>query len=167
MHIFVDPETALKCSVWPQFRYYLSIAGAIILEDLAIAGYKALRRGKGRRVVLKEQIVEGKSSSVAEKKHLDMRVRTDNPEKHEMQKVLEIQSKKFIDIPKDKPADDLFLKVVPWLGYLWVFFFEVWSCSKLLYLQKQCTMPSEVSWEWLAERLKSGNMTESDRALFV
>jgi hypothetical protein len=42
MHIFVAPNISLRCQAWPQFRFYLSIAGAIVLEDLVTLGYKRL-----------------------------------------------------------------------------------------------------------------------------
>lgn len=127
MHIFVDPETPLKCSVWPQFRYYLSIAGAIILENLVIARYKTLRRRRRvRRVSTKESISVGKSTSIADVVSVDRRIRSNYSNKHEQQKGPEIQSNKVKESLKDESVEDPFMKIVPWLGYLWVFFFEAW-----------------------------------------
>ena len=67
MHVFIAPNIPLRCSIWPQLRYYLSIAMAIVLEDVLIISYnqakKRLTSRKGTEKAILNELAEAKKAS--------------------------------------------------------------------------------------------------------
>lgn len=165
MHIFIAPNIPLKCSIWPQLRYYLSIAGAIVLEDVLIITYNQTKKRLGAREAT------DKAGSVnatkterptdiqrSEKSSDDMVLReadqtvTNQVTGAKIDAQTDGNALRKRDVAPQEPKAEKSASVVPTaavsttatsklfkvLGYVWVFAFEVWSTSKFLYLTQQC-----------------------------
>ena len=154
MHVFVAPNVPLQCSVWPQLRYYSSIAGAIVLEDLVILGYKAatsrLVREKKPEPVYETSFP--KDSGSTERELLvkntggEMRKRVAKALPLSVQgptvtgKSKEQGNCALSQTPGSSNSGDPMREYFKVLGYFWVFAFEVWSTSKCLYITQQCNI---------------------------
>ena len=102
MHILANPGVEV-CSSYPQFRYYSSLVGAMLLEDAVIRLYRSVTQRRqapdsSKIDDEKKKALRNGSSSVVSKQ-------TDN-----------------------EPA--MIWKLV---GYTWVLSFNVWALSKLVY----------------------------------
>ena len=167
MHVFIAPNIPLKCSIWPQLRYYLSIAAAIVLEDVLIMTYNQTKRqlgfGKGRKEIettSKSEASSGVAPTVvnSNQKGADRKPvaslaadQVTGFETRAQQNGTALRDRKPIPqepkaessastIPIIAETDDLETQFFKVLGYVWVFAFEVWSTSKFLYLTQQCGM---------------------------
>ena len=89
------------CGAYSHVRFYLSIIGAIFLEDLAISTYLSLANGSKKTPVA--TTANGKPVGT-----------------EEVSKLRESHSN----------AQALLWKLV---GYSWVFMFQTWAVSKLMY----------------------------------
>ncbi|MCJ1393662.1 hypothetical protein MMC18_006538 [Xylographa bjoerkii] len=136
MHVFVAPNVPLRCSAWPQLRYYFSIAGAIILEDTVTFAYRRFTR-KSVAAQLKQDSESTKAETVeAEVTSLD-KPPNDLKRRNGMISRTEVEAKTPTTTApeaRNKTSSTLFRA----LGYVWVAAFEVWSTSKFLYLTQQC-----------------------------
>ena len=139
MHIFVAPNIPLRCSAWPQLRYYFSIAGAIILEDVTIHLYRQLTRTKERSGMSNgntpgHEVVSVKASSIEAKpvqsNELKQRSGRDNVKPEVLKAHQAVPDEE--QMPHPAPI------IARSLGYVWVASFEVWSTSKFLFLTQQC-----------------------------
>jgi hypothetical protein len=134
MHVFVAPNIPLRCQLWPQLRFYLSIAGAIILEDLVTLAYRRLISKKADRVssngtAIKSEEHKAKASSREDKSAQDNELKRRG--KVEMDTTAP-------SVPSAENSIEPTPIILRTIGYAWVAFFEVWSTSKSLYLIRQC-----------------------------
>ena len=165
MHVFIAPNIPLQCSIWPQLRYYLSIAAAIVLEDILIMTYnqtkKQLGLSKGRKDIQPTGKTEA-STGAAPTLAVDDQQSTDrnsaasitadqatgidtSPQQNgnalkDRRPILtepNVESSAPV-IPIAAETESLETRFFKVLGYVWVFAFEVWSTSKFLYLTQQC-----------------------------
>ena len=146
MHVFVSPDVPLSCCVWPQLRFYMSVAGAIVFEDIVIVAYKSTER-KLRAPRMKQLSASIQDSSITtsvDDKPADiLRKRAStNISAGEM----ESKSQKAFEADDSKagpPSSANARHTLPplgfrILGYLWVAAFEVWSTSKIMYYVVSC-----------------------------
>ena len=113
LHILASPEP-FRCSIWPQSLYYLSTALAIVAEDTAMAFTLKLRS----QTWTKKAEVE-----ISRKAQSPRRLTaSDASEKH----------------PNDHRQCSLFPKRWRIVGYCWVFLFDMWATSKLVYASAVC-----------------------------
>lgn len=137
MHVFVAPNVPLRCSAWPQLRYYFSIAGAIIIEDMATLAYRRIFRQKANQTKSKGNTIESKEAKGSGS------IRDNKPtEQNGLQRRSNFTTGKEVEKvphrPDIEPRTELSPTIARTLGYLWVACFEVWSTSKFLYLTQQC-----------------------------
>ena len=141
MHIFVAPDVALKCALWPQFRYYFTIAGAIILEDVVSTSLKSLTRNKASKdkpAVSKKKISSQEAKTSAVEKTTDKTGLNQRKSVTANSSAMNGSANKTQKVYEPSPRDDrapLWLRIP---GYVWVLAFEVWSTSKFLFLTQQC-----------------------------
>jgi len=134
MHVFVAPNIPLRCQVWPQLRFYLSIAGAIIFEDLVTFAYRRLNRKKASQLKPNDNVIESEAHQAKVSSRDDGRAQDSELKgrgKAEM-------DEKNPTIPSPEQAIEPTPIIFRTIGYIWVAFFEVWSTSKSLYLIRQC-----------------------------
>jgi hypothetical protein len=138
MHVFVAPNVPLECEAWAQLRYYSSIAGAIVLEDLAIAAYRRLaHRPPAQSAANRRPIEAGATAAGGVSKTTAHHAKGGPRKRAGAQREAEADR----SVPGGQAAERTAGESsAAWriLGYLWVFAFEVWSCSKLVYVTKQC-----------------------------
>ena len=134
MHVFVAPNIPLRCQVWPQLRFYLSIAGAIILEDLVTFAYRRLTRKKMNSTKPNGNAIE---SEVDKAKVTSRDAEPAGNNALQRRGKSEIDDKTATAPSMEQPVEATPI-VFRTIGYIWVAFFEVWSTSKSLYLIRQC-----------------------------
>jgi len=134
MHVFVAPNIPLRCQVWPQLRFYLSIAGAIILEDLVTFAYQRLTSKKADRVVSNGIAIESEEHK-AKVSSRDDKSAQDNELKRRGQVEMDNTAPNVPPAEKSIESTPIIFHTI---GFVWVAFFEVWSNSKWLYLIRQC-----------------------------
>ena len=134
MHLVAVPLESLRCSL-PTVTYYLSIAGAIILEHIVILLHKSLVAGmRGRRsqkTQAKNPPAASSSQVLAKAGDGTMRRRKQGSS----EEASESPKKEAVETQEeDSPSMQWRL-----LGYCWVIFFSVWNASKMIYTTEQCT----------------------------
>lgn len=130
MHIFAAPDIPLRCGLWPQHRYYLSIGCAIVLEDVVISLYSKLTKFKVTKV--SNEVGDNISSKATDShapKGSGKRVKPSNRIAPEAKSLSTQNSQR----PSEPPRTAFYA-----IGFLWVACFEVWSISKLIYGTEQC-----------------------------
>lgn len=152
MHIFVAPNVPLRCSAWPQLRYYLSIAGAIIIEDMATLLYRQFGRKIAKQARSNDNLIckiAGPALKVDKATATETTISMDDSatqrKKLQQRGGIPVRSKaetaglaETTVTSEVKEGAQPNGKAFRALGYLWVMFFEVWSTSKFLYLTRQC-----------------------------
>ena len=134
MHVFVAPNIPLRCQVWPQLRFYLSIAGAIILEDLVTFAYRRLTTKKANHARQNSHSVESEEHKATVSSRDDEPAQ-DNELKRRGRATKDEKSSAFSSTEQPIEPTPIVFRTI---GYMWVAFFEVWSTSKSLYLIRQC-----------------------------
>ena len=141
MHVFVSPNIPLRCNAWPQMRFYFSIAGAIILEDVVILAYRQLTRKKVDRTNPNGHAIEPEQFKV----EASTAIQDENlPHNNELKKRNTSTAKIEFDANPQNASgpesarNEQPSKLFRALGFMWVAAFEVWSTSKFLYLTQQC-----------------------------
>ena len=141
MHVFVAPNVPLRCSALPQLRYYFSIAGAIIIEDMATLAYrrvltKRVGQTKPNKYAVESEAREGNSNVLVKDdkltEHNELKKRSNST------KATELDKKRTPHHPDIVQKTDSTPTIARAVGYVWVACFEVWSTSKFLYLTQQC-----------------------------
>ena len=127
MHIFVAPDVPISCLAWPQFRYYASIAMAIVMEDLVVVAY---RRWRNNGSQVSTRSTQGSATP---------RTTTQNGLRHRKKPTQSKEPEKSAQESRSPPEYGSGSSKAWYLvGYVWVFAFEVWSCSKAVYITTQC-----------------------------
>ena len=141
MHVFVSPSIPLRCNAWPQMRFYFSIAGAIMLEDVVTLAYRQLTRKKvdrtrsnGHAIEPKQPKVEASTAIQDEKLSQNNELKRRNTSTATLEFDANSQKAPSPEPIGNEPPSKLFRA----LGFMWVAAFEVWSTSKFLYLTQQC-----------------------------
>ena len=139
MHVFVAPNVPLRCSAWPQLRYYFSIAGVIILEDVIIHLYRQMTSrkdnlGTPNGNAAGHDLIGAKASSVEDKAVQSNELRQRSSREDSKTEIAKATQPTLDTEQTSQPPPILALT----LGYIWVASFEVWSTSKFLYLTQQC-----------------------------
>ena len=145
MHVFVSPDVPLRCNAWPQMRFYFSIAGAIVLEDIVIIAYRHLTKKTSYRTKPKGHAIEQSAESKINTGLMDEKHPLDNQlerrKTHSSSKYSKVQTQPPNDLAGQDPmTPESTPRLFRVLGYIWVASFEVWSTSKFLYLTQQCML---------------------------
>lgn len=142
LHIVAAPDVPLRCSVWPQIRYYLSVAAAIFTEDAIMrlyqsviskksGGPKSPRPLKGDTV---DQLSSAKTTTILKpngsSEGLRITKQTQPLTTCEILGSREPTRQHGVGVPIS-----LKWRIV---GYCWVVAFSVWASSKLIYSTQQC-----------------------------
>ena len=128
LHVLASPGIEW-CSSYFQFRYYVSIVGIILCEDLVISTVQSWIYPSSRH---KAQI-EANSHADSSKHDSSKTI----PTKKAPDKVVDIRSKKANQASSASLSTphELFWSI---LGFTWVLVFQVWALSELAYGQSTC-----------------------------
>ncbi|MCJ1475989.1 hypothetical protein MMC13_004653 [Lambiella insularis] len=121
LHILADPGVE-RCTAYPQVRFYLSIIGAIVLEDFSIWTYRSVMRPA--RTNAPGVSKTGGTVSKPQESH----VAADDKKKV-------FYAKNSNAVTQDQEAPHFLWKLV---GFVWVLLFETWAVSKLMYATYSC-----------------------------
>ena len=142
LHIVAAPDVPLRCSVWPQTRYYLSVAAAIFAEDVMIKFYQSVTSKssgspKSSRPLESDTVDQPSSATTTATLNPNgftggLRI-TKQTQSSTAGRALESRE----PTRQHKVEDPISLK---WriVGYCWVVAFSVWASSKLIYSTQQC-----------------------------
>ena len=105
-HILASAEVS-TCSIYPQIRYYMSTAIAIVLEDVVLSVFRSASDA--------EQSIRKEKEDIT----ID----------HSRKNQSTVRERAKSGFPR-----------VAWrtLGYCWVFGFDMWAVSKLVYSSHKC-----------------------------
>ena len=142
LHIAAAPDVPLRCSIMPQMRYYLSVAGAIFAEDQTIRLYKlATSKKSGGSSAPRplegdtlDSLSSAKATTALRSNGSMAELRTSKRTQPSTTDGI-LESRELAE--QNRVEDSISLK---WriLGYCWVVAFSVWASSKLIYSTQQC-----------------------------
>lgn len=142
LHIVAAPDVPLRCAVWPQMRYYLSVAGAIFAEDVIMRLYQSVtyktsggpKSSRPYKSDAADQLSSAKTTETLKPNGSTEGLRIT---KQTQPSTAEELSESHEPVGQHRVEDPISLK---WriVGYCWVVAFSVWASSKLIYSTQQC-----------------------------